>query len=156
MNNKYVVKEAFVIIGKEAVIKTSKNNKGIFEALLNEILANLAELKAVAKLVDGEVSGVWAMMTNTQKQSFSFGLGKRDSIYFIGVESDLATITPSFWQKHQVIAYSYYIKQIIKGDEFLDALQEMRKENKHLIGPAYLYYDLISKEKFWYLPYQEL
>lgn len=149
-----IIKSKFVIIGKELKVYDNKHKKGLVTKLNSEILNNLVDLDVVAKKENGQIKGIWTMMTNTMKTSLTLGFVKNQGIYFTGVEAEIDAITPAYYQKLEVAGYHYWVVESINGNEYPEAVYQMRVKGLKVISAVFIFTDLRSNKKYWYLPYR--
>lgn len=134
MNLEKIVKESFVVIGKEG---STDSGEGFIARLWEDANAHFSEVQHLAqKNANGEIVGIWGVMSDFSRsfapwEDFSRGL------YLAGVECGSDAEAPDGWTKWVVPGYEYLRAACQDENTFAAGLQALEAQGLSLAGAVH-------------------
>lgn len=149
-----VIKESFVVIGKEG---STLEGPGFIQRLWNEANSHFNEVEKLAKRDDkGNLLGVWGAMSDLShsfkpwEDNFSKGL------YLAGVECEDEVETPNGWTKWKIPGYEYIVVECNEENIFVKVINYFTSNDIQLVGAVHDYTCPISGKNYMYFPIRKL
>ncbi|MBO7728981.1 MAG: GyrI-like domain-containing protein [Oscillospiraceae bacterium] len=129
-----IVKESFVVIGKEG---SASDGDGFIQKLWDEANSHFEEVAHLAKKDEnGNLIGVWGAMSDVT-HSFLPWEDFKKGLYLAGVECKDDAKAPEGWEKWVVPGYEYLRVENDGNDTFSKALKYMDERNISLVGAVH-------------------
>lgn len=148
-----VIKESFVIIGKEG---STNDGKGFIKKLWNNANSHFNEVAHLAKKDEkGKLVGIWGAMSdmshsfNPWQDEFSKG------VYLAGVECNENAKAPSGWTKWVIPGYEYIVVESTEN-AFIDTINYMKESNIALVGAVHDFNDPTTGKGYIFFPVKAL
>ena len=144
-----VIKESFVVIGKEG---STKDGNGFIQNLWQEMNKNFNEIESFTKKDEnGNYIGFWGAMSDFSlsfqpwEDNFSKGL------YLAGVECEDVE-TPKGWSKWIIPSYEYLCVEVENENTFIEVINYMKSNKLPLVGAVHDYSCPITNKNFMFFP----
>jgi hypothetical protein len=148
-----VIKESFVVIGKEG---STFDGEGFIQRLWADANSHFGEVAHLAKKdVNGNIVGIWGAMSDLSRALKPWEDGFRKGLYLAGVECVDDAQAPDGWTKWIIPSYEYIVVENRDG-VFEDTLREMKEEGISLAGAVHDYTDPTTGKNYMYFPIREL
>ena len=148
-----VIKESFVVIGKEG---STFDGEGFIQRLWADANSHFGEVAHLAKKdVNGHLVGIWGAMSDFSRSLKPWEDGFRKGLYLAGVECVDHAEAPDGWTKWTIPSYEYIVVENRDG-MFEDTLREMKEEGLFLAGAVHDYTDPTTGKNYMYFPIREL
>lgn len=148
-----VIKESFVVIGKEG---STFDGEGFIQRLWADANSHFGEVAHLAKKdVNGHLVGIWGAMSDLSHSLKPWEDGFRKGLYLAGVECADDAQAPDGWTKWTIPSYEYIVVENRDG-VFEDTLREMKEEGLFLAGAVHDYTDPTTGKNYMYFPIREL
>ena len=148
-----VIKESFVVIGKEG---STFDGEGFIPRLWADANSHFGEVAHLAKKdVNGNIAGIWGAMSDLSRSLKPWEDGFRKGLYLAGVECVDHAEAPDGWMKWTIPGYEYIVVENRDG-MFEDTLREMKEEGLFLAGAVHDYTDPTTGKNYMYFPIREL
>ncbi len=148
-----VIKESFVVIGKEG---STFDGEGFIQRLWADANSHFDEVAHLAKKdVNGHLVGIWGAMSDLSRSLKPWEDGFRKGLYLAGVECVDHAEAPDGWTKWTIPSYEYIVVENRNG-VFEDTLREMKEEGLYLAGAVHDYTDPTTGKNYMYFPIREL
>ena len=148
-----VIKESFVVIGKEG---STFDGEGFIQRLWADANSHFGEVAHLAKKdVNGHLVGIWGAMFDLSRSLKPWEDGFRKGLYLAGVECVDHAEAPDGWTKWTIPSYEYIVVENRDG-MFEDTLREMKEEGLFLAGAVHDYTDPTTGKNYMYFPIREL
>lgn len=148
-----VIKESFVVIGKEG---STFDGEGFIQRLWADANSHFGEVAHLAKKdVNGHLVGIWGAMSDLSRSLKPWEDGFRKGLYLAGVECVDHAEAPDGWMKWTIPSYEYIVVENRDG-MFEDTLREMKEEGLFLAGAVHDYTDPTTGKNYMYFPIREL
>lgn len=148
-----VIKESFVVIGKEG---STFDGEGFIQRLWADANSHFGEVAHLAKKdVNGNIAGIWGAMSDLSHSLKPWEDGFRKGLYLAGVECADDAQAPDGWTKWTIPSYEYIVVENRDG-VFEDTLREMKEEGLFLAGAVHDYTDPTTGKNYMYFPIREL
>ena len=148
-----VIKESFVVIGKEG---STFDGEGFIQRLWADANSHFDEVAHLAKKdVNGHLVGIWGAMSDLSRSLKPWEDGFRKGLYLAGVECVDHAEAPDGWTKWTIPSYEYIVVENRNG-VFEDTLREMKEEGLFLAGAVHDYTDPTTGKNYMYFPIREL
>lgn len=148
-----VIKESFVVIGKEGL---TFDGEGFIQRLWADANSHFGEVAHLAKKdANGNIVGIWGAMSDLSRSLKPWEDGFRKGLYLAGVECADDAQAPDGWTKWIIPSYEYIVVENRDG-VFEDTLREMKEEGLFLAGAVHDYTDPTTGKNYMYFPIREL
>ena len=148
-----VIKESFVVIGKEG---STFDGEGFIQRLWADANSHFGEVAHLAKKdVNGNIAGIWGAMSDLSRSLKPWEDGFRKGLYLAGVECVDHAEAPDGWTKWTIPSYEYIVVENRNG-VFEDTLRQMKEEGLFLAGAVHDYTDPTTGKNYMYFPIREL
>lgn len=148
-----VVKETFVVIGKEG---STKDGTGFIQKLWNDANAHFDEVAPLVKKdANGNIVGIWGAMSDFSHSFKPWEDNFSQGLYLAGVECVDDAIAPKGWTKWIIPSYEYIVVENHEG-AFVKTIQEIKENNMMLVGAVHDYTDPITQKNYMYFPIKEI
>ena len=148
-----VIKESFVVIGKEG---STFDGEGFIQRLWADANSHFGEVAHLAKKDEnGHLVGIWGAMSDLSHSLKPWEDGFRKGLYLAGVECVDHAEAPDGWTKWTIPSYEYIVVENRDG-MFEDTLREMKEEGLFLAGAVHDYTDPTTGKNYMYFPIREL
>ena len=153
MNIEKVIKDSFVVIGKEG---STDMGEGFIRKLWDEANGSFAEVaELVKKDEEGNLAGVWGAMSDFSRSfrpwdDFSRGL------YLAGVEVKDDAKAPEGWCRWVVPGYEYLKVEQENPDTFREMLEYMKKNDIELVGAVHDFSCPKTGKNYMFFPIRKL
>jgi hypothetical protein len=153
MKMEKVVKESFVVIGKEG---STSDGDGFIQRLWLETNTHFGEIAhLVKKDENGNLVGIWGAMSDIT-HSFMPWADFKDGLYLAGVECIDDAQAPVGWVKWIVPAYEYICVENDAEDAFAQTLRYMNERNIALVGAVHDFTCPRTGKNYLFFPIREL
>ena len=148
-----VIKEAFVVIGKEG---STLDGEGFIEKLWHDANGHFSEVAHLAKKdANGNMVGIWGAMSDLSRSFSPWEDGFRKGLYLAGVECVDNAEAPVGWAKWTIPGYAYIVVENRHG-AFEETIRQMNEEGLPLVGAIHDYTDPSTGKGYMYFPIRKV
>lgn len=154
MEYKTVIKESFVVIGKEG---STRDGAGFVDKLWNKTYKDFKQIRhLVKKDENGDIAGIWGLMSDFSKSYKPWENDFTKGLYLAGMECKEEAQAPKGWSKWIVPGYEYIVVENTEEDTFEDMIYFMEEENIELVGAVFDFIDSETEKNYMYFPIRKL
>lgn len=148
-----VIKEAFVVIGKEG---STLDGSGFIQKLWNDANGHFNEVAHLVKKDDkGNMVGIWGAMSDMSHSFQPWEDGFTKGLYLSGVECIDDAEAPGGWVKWHIPGYEYIVVENYRG-AFEKTIAQMDEKGIPLVGAVHDFTDPKSGKSYMYFPVRKL
>lgn len=154
MNVKKLIKESFVVIGKEG---STDDGDGFVGKLWEDANAHFGEIEAIVKKDEtGRPFGIWGAMSDFSlsfspwEDNFSKGL------YLAGAECEKEAIPPDGWTKWCIPSFEYVYIENDGMTAFSDGISYLKEQNITLAGAVQEFHCPKTGKGYLYFPIRKI
>lgn len=144
-----ITKNAFCVIGK---LGSTDDGADIVEKLWNNADEHFDEVKDLAKIEDGKMSGIWGIMSRMDYSFLPWEDDYSKGRYMAGIECVEDAYPPTGWKKWIVPGFEYIKVKVTGPNTFRETLAQLEAEGETLVGSVHDYIDPSTNEKYMMFP----
>ena len=149
-----VVKESFVVIGKEG---STSDGKGFIQRLWLDANTHFGEIAHLVKKDEkGILVGIWGAMSDITHSFMPWENNFKEGLYLAGAECIDDAQAPIGWMKWVVPAYEYLRVENDDEDTFAQMLRYMNERNIALVGAVHDYTCPQTGKNYMFFPIRKL
>ncbi len=149
-----IVKESFVVIGKEG---STLQGTGFIQTLWGEANAHFNEIKHLAsKDQSGNILAMWGVMSDLGRNFMPWENNFTEGLYLAGVECAKDAIAPEGWTKWVIPGYEYIRIKFDDKDTFAKGIEYLKENNLTLVGAVFDYNDPQTGQGYMFFPIRKL
>lgn len=154
MEYETVIKESFVVIGKEG---STRDGAGFVDKLWNKTYKDFKQIRnLVKKDEDGNIAGIWGIMSDFSKSFKPWENDFTKGLYLAGMECKEDAQAPKGWSKWVVPGFEYIVVENEDAETFEDVIYFMEEENIELVGAVFDFVDPETEKNYMYFPIRKL
>lgn len=148
-----IIKEAFVVIGKEG---STLDGAGFIQKLWNDANSHFSEVEHLAKKdTKGNLVGIWGAMSDFSHAFMPWEDGFSNGLYLAGVECVADAEAPEGWTKWTIPSYEYIVVENHHG-VFEGTIRHMEEKGISLAGAVHDYTDPTTGTCYMYFPIRKV
>lgn len=145
-----IVKESFVVIGKEG---SSRDGVGFVDKLWNKFYKDFKQIKNLVKRdEEGNVVGIWGAMSDFKRTFAPWENDFTKGLYLAGVECKEDAVAPKGWVKWVIPSYEYICVEVVDEFTFEDVIYELEDEGIELAGSVHDFICPETGKNYMYFP----
>ena len=150
MKTETVVKDSFIVIGKEG---STEDGPGFIQTLWADANSHFAEVAHLAKKDEsGNLVGIWGAMTDFSRTFQPWEDDFSKGLYLAGVECMDDAQAPVGWTKWIVPGFEYLRVECIHDGIFPEMIGYLRENNIPLVGAVHDFTDPRTGKSYMYFP----
>lgn len=147
-----IIKPAFTVIGKEG---STRDGEGFIQRLWAEANGHFGEIAHLAKMENGQLSGVWGAMSDFSRSFQPWEDGFTQGLYLAGAECVDGAEPPAGWVKWVIPGYEY-IRVESGPSAFPDTLAYLAQNGLELAGAVHDFTDPATGKGYMCFPIRKL
>ena len=154
MGWKTIVKESFVVIGKEG---STLDGPGFVQNLWQQANQQFDEIKHLAKTNElGQFVGFWGAMSDFSRSFLPWTNNFSEGLYLAGVECNDDAQAPEGWTKWCIPGFEYLYVELQDEKTFLSVIEWMSSNNISLVGAVHDFTCPVTSKNYMCFPIRKL